>query len=351
MDALFDADPELVILCAHTIPDGKPDTAMTISGCTIGRIGKAPDEDDLGVIRTGQERLEINETGDRFEDEMAIHDANGKTIGALGTVYNYKAGDDKMALQAKAHTILAVFETKGISAAKLLGPADGSGAPAPQSPLSIVGHVDLPGYEGDFDNFAADVAGDRLFLAAEDHGKLEVFKLSTLAPLKTVKGPIETPHSILYMPDVRKLLVTETGKSLSHYFNSDTYIFEKLLRLVQGADSVGSDAQRNRLYIVTGGKDVPMKDSWLEQVNPRTGKFINHLHFDAGHVEAMAVEQHGANLYINVTDKNYIAVLDKVTLKEKTRWPIATADGANCCFAFDEAHRRLGRLDFCHRGT
>lgn len=341
VDELFDAHPELVILCAHTIPEGKPDTAMTISGCTIGRVGKAPDEDDLGVIRTGQERLEINETGDRFEDEMAFHDPNGKSIGVLGTVYNYKAGDDKMALRAKAHAVLAAFEAKGASPAKLLGPADGSGTPAPQSPLSIIGHVDLPGYEGDFDHFAADVAGDRLFLAAEDHGTMEVFKLSTLAPLKTVKGPIETPHSILYMSDVHKLLVTETGKSLSHYFNADTYAFEKPLKLVQGADSVGYDVARNRLYTVTGGKDVPMKDSWLEQVNPRTGKFINHLHFDADHVEAMSVEQHGPNLYINVTDKNYIAVLDKVTLKEKARWPIATADGANCCFAFDEAHRRL----------
>jgi hypothetical protein len=341
VDELFDAHPELVILCAHTIPPGKPDTAMTISGCTIGRIGKAPDEDDLGVIRTGQERLEINETGDRFEDEMAIHDASGKTIGALGTVFNYKAGDDKVALRAKAHEILAAFEAKGTSAAKLLSPADNANSATKASVLRIKGHVDLPGYTGDFDHFAVDLKGDRLFLAAEDHGTLEVFKLSTLARLKTVKGPIETPHAILFMPDVHKLLVTETGKSMSHYFNSTTYAFEKPLPLVQGADSVGYDAPRNRLYVVTGGKDVPMTDSWLEQVNPRTGKFINHIHFDADHVEAMAVEQHGPNLFINVTDKNYIAVLDKATLKEKTRWPIAKSDGSNCCFAFDEAHRRL----------
>jgi hypothetical protein len=34
-------------------------------------------------------------------------------------------------------------------------------------------------------------------------------------------------------------------------------------------------------------------------------------------------------------------VLDKATLKELTRWPIAPELGANCCFAFDEAHHRL----------
>ncbi len=340
VDELFDANPDLVILCAHTIPEGKPDTAMTISGCTIGRVGKAPDEDDLGVVRTGQERLEINETGDRFEDEMAIHDPSGKTIGALGTVFNYKAGDDKMALRAKAHTILAQFEAKGTSAAKLLGPNDGSGVPAPLSPLSIIGHTDLPGYEGDFDHFEADVAGNRLFLAAEDHGTLEVFDLATGALKKTVKGPIETPHSILYMPDVHKLLVTETGKSMSHYFNSDTYAFEKPLQLVQGADSFGYDAPANRLYIVTGGKDVPMKDSWLEKVDPKTGKHYGKLHFDADHVEAMAVEQHGPSLFINVTDKNYVAVVNKATLKVEKTWPVTAAE-QNCCFAFDEANHRL----------
>ena len=344
VDELFDAHPDLAILCAHTIPTGQPDTARTISGCSIGRIGKAPDEDDLGVVRTGQERLEINETGDRFEDEMALHDPAGKTIGALGTVYPYKAGDDKAALRAQAHAVLAQFEAKVRNAAQLLGPADGSAGaapPPPPSPLTIVGRVDLPGYEGDFDHFAADVAGNRLFLAAEDHGTLEVFDLAALTHLQTIKGPIETPHSILFMPDVHRLLVTDTGKSMSHVFNSDSYAFIKPLQLVQGADSIGYDAARGRLYVVTGGKDVPMKDSWLEQVDPRAGKAINRIHFDADHVEAMAVEQKGSRLFINVTDKNTIAVLDKVSLKELARWPVAAELGANCCFAFDEAHHRL----------
>ena len=346
VDTLFDAHPELAILCLHTIPPGQPDTRMTISGCTIGRIGKAPDEDDLGVVRTGQERLEMNETGDRFEDEMQLHDPHGRTIGVLGTVYAYKPGDDKVALRARAHALLAEFESKFTSVEQLLSTptglgAAGAGAGAGASPLTITGHVDLPGYEGDFDHYAVDIPGNRLFLAAEDHGTLEVFNLKTLEHEKTIKGPIETPHSIFFMPEIHRMLVTETGKSMSHYFDTDSYAFIKPLKLTPGADSIGYDAPRDRLYIVTGGKDVPMKDSYLEQVAPRTGKFINHLHFDADHVEAMAVEQHGKRLFINVTDKNYIAVVDKETLQEITRWPIPATLGANCCFAFDEAHHRL----------
>src|SRR5690348_10697172 len=68
-----------------------------------------------------------------------------------------------------------------------------------RSPLKLVNSVDLPQYSGDFDHFAADVNGNRLFLAAEDHGTLEVFDLKSTKWLQTVKG-FDVPHSILYFP-------------------------------------------------------------------------------------------------------------------------------------------------------
>ena len=76
------------------------------------------------------------------------------------------------------------------------------------APLRLLGRTELPDYSGDFDHFAVDVPGNRLFLAAEDHGTLEVFDLRSGRHLKTVKG-VETPHSILYMPDRNRLLVTD----------------------------------------------------------------------------------------------------------------------------------------------
>src|SRR5690348_4319472 len=48
-----------------------------------------------------------------------------------------------------------------------------------RSPLKLINSVDLPQYSGDFDHFAADLNGNRLFLAAEDHGTLEVFDLKS----------------------------------------------------------------------------------------------------------------------------------------------------------------------------
>ncbi len=342
LDEMFDAHPELAILAVHVTPPGRPDTENVISASSIGRIGKLADEDDLAVIRTGKEKLELNETKDRFENEMALHGRQGQIIGALGVVYPYTPGADQQALSRQAHAILTAFEARTESAAQLLGSAgDSAPAVAGASPLRIVGRTNLPGYTGDFDHFEADVPGNRLFLAAEDHGTLEVFDLTTGALQRTVKGPIETPHSILYMPTAHKLLVTDSGKNgLSHYFDTRSFAPIGDLKLVPGADSVGWDAPRGRLYIVTGGKDVDMKDSWLEEIDPRTGKHYSRIHFDADHVEAMAVEQRGPRIWINVTDKNRVDVIDKRSAKVIKSWPVTAAE-QNCCFAFDEPNHRM----------
>jgi hypothetical protein len=62
--------------------------------------------------------------------------------------------------------------------------------------------------------------------------------------------------------------------------------------------------------------------------------------FDANHVEAMAVEQSGDRLYINVTDQNYLAVVDKRKREVIAKWPIHEAQ-QNAPVAFDETRHRL----------
>jgi len=212
-------------------------------------------------------------------------------------------------------------------------------AAKPPAALQVAGRTELPGYSGDFDHFGVDLKGNRLFLAAEDHGTLEVFDLQSGAHKKTVKG-VETPHSIVYMPDLNRLLVTDSGPGMTKVLDATTFKVQGSIKLVPGADSVGYDVPRNRLYVVTGGKDVDMKTSVLAEIDPRTGQHHGDVSFDANHVEAMAVEQHGSRLYINVTDQNYVAVVDKDKHAIIARWPIKEAE-QNAPVAFDEANHRL----------
>src|ERR1700757_3402949 len=106
-------------------------------------------------------------------------------------------------------------------------------AASDSAPLRLVNSVDLPKYSGDFDHFAADISGNRLFLAAEDHGTLEVFDLKSPNWLKTVKG-FDTPHSSLYLPATQKLFVTDGGDSMSKVLSSSDLQVVKKVALVPG---------------------------------------------------------------------------------------------------------------------
>ena len=94
---------ELLILVMHVTPPNSSENVIIASN--IGRIGKKADEDDLRVINTGKTNLEVNAKGDHFEVELVLEDASGKNIGALGTVFAYKEGDDKAKLQKAAEKI------------------------------------------------------------------------------------------------------------------------------------------------------------------------------------------------------------------------------------------------------
>ncbi len=205
--------------------------------------------------------------------------------------------------------------------------------------LRLHGSTELPGYTGDFDHFAVDVKGNRLFLAAEDHGTLEVFDLVTGKHLKTIKG-VESPHGILYLAEKNRLIVTDSGAGFSKVFNATTYKVIDTIKLAPGADSMGYDVSGKRMYVVTGGKNANMAESFLAKVDPVTGKKLGELKFDTDKVEAMAIEQKGKYLYINVTGKNYVAVVDKEKFSVVNTWPVK--EGAmNAAMAFDEANQRL----------
>ena len=113
--------PDLQILALHITPPNSADNIILAS--SIGRIGKKGDEDDLEVIKTGKPILEVHISGKRFEVELQLHDRNGKTIGAVSTVFAYRSGDDKEEFRKRAEMIRAEIEKKIPSVAKLLEPA------------------------------------------------------------------------------------------------------------------------------------------------------------------------------------------------------------------------------------
>lgn len=120
VDEALTKHPEVILLAIHAQPLNHKNL---IVASNFGRIGKIGDEDDLRCIKTGKSNLELNSTGNHFEDELILLDASGNTIGALGVVFNYKPGDDKAALAKIADEVRDEMKAKLPNKATLFGPA------------------------------------------------------------------------------------------------------------------------------------------------------------------------------------------------------------------------------------
>src|SRR5438477_78739 len=208
-------------------------------------------------------------------------------------------------------------------------------------PLRLLGRTDVPGFEGDFDHFAADVKGNRLFLAGEEKGTLEVFDLATGKHLKSVTGFGE-PHAIHFMPETNRLIVTDSGDGMTKVVDGKTYAIVGTIKLTPGADVLSYDASTGRAWVVTGGKNASKKmtQTVVSEIDPATGKRLGDVRFDTDFTEGIAAEQKGNRIFINVAGKHAVAVVDKKTRKVVATWPIKEGQN-NSPIGLDEDNKRL----------
>src|SRR5579872_6253703 len=97
------------------------------------------------------------------------------------TVHSPQEGSSKM--NFRRFLVLSSLALAGVVSAAAAVPALAAGA---KQPLVLAGRTNLPGYDGDFDHLFADIGQNKLFVAAEDHGTVEVFNLKTGKHLRTL---------------------------------------------------------------------------------------------------------------------------------------------------------------------
>jgi hypothetical protein len=229
-----------------------------------------------------------------------------------------------------------ILVLSGLALAGIVSAAAALAAP-PTQPLVLLGRTNLPGYDGDFDHLFADIGENKLFVAAEDHGTVEVFNLKTGKHLKTLTT-FKAPHAFFLVPGTHRLIITDN--SGPRIMDDRNYRILGHIDVAPGADTEYYDASAKRLYIVSGGDDVNLKSCWLNEVDPWAGKVLRQLKFDSGHVEAMQAEQQGGRIFINIADRNEVDVIDRKSLTVIGHWPIVGA-ADNLAMALDEPDHRL----------
>jgi len=208
-----------------------------------------------------------------------------------------------------------------------------------KSPLKLVGTTPLPGFSGDFDHFALDLKGKRLFLTAEDHKTVEVFDLEG-KPLHSITG-FGQPHAAVFLPDVNRLIVTD-GDDFGRVelLSGKNYKVLSTIKLPPGVDGAVFNPVNQYYYVESGSDEPDAKTHALNIIDARTFKHIGDIILPGSHSEAMAIDKAGKKMYVNLTGTNEVGVVDLKTRKVIARWPIPGAQTANA-LALDEPNHRV----------
>lgn len=208
------------------------------------------------------------------------------------------------------------------------------------APLRLIKSVSLPSlHDGDFDHFAVDLPGKRLFSAAEENSKALVFDLNSGVLLHTFSD-LSAPHSMVYRNDLHKLFIVDGDLGVVRMYDGVTYKNLGDIKLRPGADSSIYDPATHYLYVITGGADAKLPNAYLTVVDTTSAKEVADIQLDSDDVEAMALEKAGPRLFVDIRGNNAVEVFDRNTRKLLHTWPVKAAAKPST-IAFDEANHRL----------
>lgn len=189
------------------------------------------------------------------------------------------------------------------------------------------------------DHLAVDTAGHRLFATPQAHHSVQIFDLNTGKLIHELSG-MGNPHSVLYRSDLNRIYVTDGGAGLLRIFNGSNYQPLKPVKLLLDADSIAYDPATRYLYITNGGENAKLPYSLISVIDTSTDRHVGDIKIQAESLEAMALETATPRMYIDITDKNEIGVVDRQKRTLIATWPV-TKGKENIAIALDERHRRL----------
>jgi DNA-binding beta-propeller fold protein YncE len=207
-------------------------------------------------------------------------------------------------------------------------------------PLKFLQTIPLPDIKaGDFDHFAVDLAGNRLFLTAEAGNAVVVMDTRANKLIHTISD-VDEPHSMLYLPAAKQLWVVVGGDGTVKIFDGGTYALIETVKVTEGADSSAYDPAKHLFYIAAGGSDAKMAYSLINIIDTGTHKKVGDIKVDSTNIEALAIEKNGPRIFANIRDKSLVGVIDREKKTVTTTWPLGELHG-NTPLAYDGVNHRV----------
>jgi len=199
------------------------------------------------------------------------------------------------------------------------------------TPLRLVQTIPLPEVEGRMDHLAADLKGERLFVAALGNDTLEVLDLREGKRIHSITG-LQEPQDVLFIPEFNKIFVTNGEGGTCDIFDGDSFKLIERVRSLEDADNIRYDAAAKYIYIGYGSGALGVLDA-------TKGKHAGDIKL-AGHPESFQLEKSGPRIFVNVPTASQIEVVDREKRAVVATWPFKDAQ-ANFPMALDETNHRL----------
>ncbi|HZR28406.1 MAG TPA: YncE family protein [Terriglobales bacterium] len=190
------------------------------------------------------------------------------------------------------------------------------------------------GGEGGWDYVTVDSETHRLYVTRSTH--TQVIDGESGKVVADIPGQ-KRSHGVAIVPDAGRGFISDGGgDGAIEIFDLKTNAVLGAIAAQPDADGIIYDPFSKLVLIVSGDKGVLM--TLKPDVNPKTGTIDAPIDL-GGSPEFLASDGKG-KVYINLMDKNEVAVVDIKARKVIARWPVAPG-GAPVGMSMDTAKRRL----------
>jgi len=209
-------------------------------------------------------------------------------------------------------------------------------------PLKLVQTIPLPGLkDGDFDHFALDPAGQRLFLAAEENSTIVVIDLRTGKLIAKISGA-KAPHSMGYNSELKKLFVVDDGgPNQVEIFDGTSFKLLTTIPMDAHADVSLYDPESKLFYVGNGGRQAKEEFTLISVVDTSADKKVGDIKIDGDRIESIRLEDKGPRMFVNVYYKGIVDVIDRKKQAVAASWNFSQEGKNFGSMAFDEADHRL----------
>ena len=205
----------------------------------------------------------------------------------------------------------------------------GAAAPAQTWDVTKTLHI---GGEGAWDYLTVDPQSHRLFVPRTTHTLVLDEEGKVLGDIPGQKGA----HGVAVVPNLNRGFITDGGGTGAIIvFDLKTYAVLGHIQTVPDTDGIIYDAKQNLVLAVSGDGGTLM--TFAPNIDPGSGK-VDSIEL-GGKPEFLAADGTG-KVFINLEDKDVVAVVDLKSAKVIARWPVAPG-GAPVGMALDAATHTL----------